>query len=127
MKTIIKTEKAPAPIGPYNQAILVDNTLYISGQIGLKADGETFVNQNIMAETEQVMLNLKEVLAAADMGFENIVKCSIFVLDMHHFSAVNTTYGTYFKQGEAPARETVEVSRLPKNAQVEISAIAYKS
>ncbi len=126
MKTIIKTAKAPAPIGPYNQAVLSGGTLYVSGQIGLKADGETFVNENILAETEQVMRNLEAVLNAADMDFSHVLKCSIFVMDMADFSAINEMYGGFFKAETAPARETVQVAALPKNARVEISAIARK-
>jgi len=126
MKTIIKTAKAPAPIGPYNQAVLSGGTLYVSGQIGLKADGETFVNENILAETEQVMRNLEAVLNAADMDFSHVLKCSIFVMNMADFSAINERYGSFFKAETAPARETVQVAALPKNARVEISAIARK-
>lgn len=126
MKTIIKTENAPAPIGPYNQAVLSSKTLYVSGQIGLKADGETFVNKNILAETEQVMRNLEAVLKAAQMDFSHVLKCSIFVMDMSDFSAINEMYGSFFKAETAPARETVQVAGLPKNARVEISAIACK-
>jgi 2-iminobutanoate/2-iminopropanoate deaminase len=126
MKTIIKTKDAPAPIGPYNQAVLANNTLYISGQIGLKADGETFVNVNIMAETEQVLYNLRAVLKAAKMDISHVVKCSIFVTNLDHFDAVNATYASFFNAVEAPARETVQVVRLPKGARVEISAIACK-
>ena len=126
MKTIIKTDKAPAPIGPYNQAVLVGNTLYTSGQIALNpSTGELELN-SIEHETKLVMENLKAVLAAAEMTFENVIKTSIFVSDMHNFSKINTVYGTYFNENTAPARETVEVANLPKFVNVEISMIAIK-
>lgn len=126
MKKIITTQKAPAPIGPYNQAVLSGNTLYTSGQIAINpATGELVVS-DIKAETTQVMENLKEVLAAADMTFENVVKTSIFISDMHNFVEINSVYGNYFNEATAPARETVEVANLPKFVNVEISAIAVK-
>ena len=126
MKKIITTIKAPAPIGPYNQAILSGNTLYTSGQIAINPKNGELVLDSIKKETTQVMENLKEVLAAADMTFENIVKTSIFISDMHNFSEINTVYGEYFNEDTAPARETVEVANLPKFVNVEISAIAVK-
>ncbi len=126
MKTIITTTKAPAPIGPYNQATLVGNTLYTSGQIAINPENGELVLDNIAAETTQVMENLKEVLAAAEMTFENIVKTSIFISDMHNFSAINEVYAKYFNEETAPARETVEVANLPKFVNVEISVIAIK-
>jgi len=126
MKTIITTTKAPAPIGPYNQATLVGNTLYTSGQIALNPENGALVLDNITAETTQVMENLKAVLEAADMTFENIVKTSIFISDMHNFGAINDVYGSYFNEATAPARETVEVANLPKFVNVEVSAIAIK-
>lgn len=126
MKKIITTSKAPAPIGPYNQAVLVGNTLYTSGQIAIDPKTGNLVLDHIEAETAQVMENLKEVLAAADMTFENVVKTTIFVSDMHNFSAINHVYGTYFNEATAPARETVEVANLPKFVNVEIGAIAMK-
>jgi len=126
MKTIITTSKAPAPIGPYNQATLVGNTLYTSGQIAINPENGELVLDNITTETTQVMENLKAVLEAADMTFENIVKTSIFISDMHNFGAINEVYGSYFNEATAPARETVEVANLPKFVNVEVSAIAIK-
>ena len=126
MKKIIRTEAAPAPIGPYNQAVLAGNTLYLSGQIALNPVTGELVSGAIEAETEQVMQNLKAVLAAADMGFEQVVKTSIFVKDMHQFGQINNVYGKYFDPQHAPARETVEVANLPKFVNVEISMIAFK-
>ncbi|MCL4115274.1 UNVERIFIED_CONTAM: hypothetical protein GTU68_047967 [Idotea baltica] len=126
MKKIISTPNAPTPIGPYNQAVLSGNTLYISGQIPLDADTGQLVDGDISKETEKVMQNLKAVLSAADMTFENVVKSSIFLSDMHQFSVVNTVYGKYFNEETAPARETVEVANLPKFVNVEISMIAIK-
>jgi len=126
MKKIIRTEKAPAPIGPYNQATLVGNTLYTSGQIAINPANGELVLDDIITETKLVMENLKAVLAAADMTFLDVVKTSIFISDMHNFSAINTVYGNYFDEKTAPARETVEVSNLPKFVNVEISAIAIK-
>tara|TARA_R110002094_G_scaffold330_10_gene1547 strand:- start:792 stop:1172 length:381 start_codon:yes stop_codon:yes gene_type:complete len=126
MKTIITTTKAPAPIGPYNQATLVGNTLYTSGQIAINPVNGELVLDDITTETTLVMENLKAVLEAADMTFENIVKTSIFISDMNNFEAINVVYGTYFNEATAPARETVEVANLPKYVNVEISAIAVK-
>ena len=126
MKKIIKTSKAPAPIGPYNQAIIVDNTLYASGQIALDPKTMELVNQNVDAETNQVMKNLSEILNAADMDFTNVVKTTIFLDDMRDFTAVNEIYGSYFDHNVAPARETVQVANLPKNVRVEISVIAIR-
>lgn len=126
MKTIINTPNAPAPIGPYNQAILTGNTLYISGQIALDPKTNDLILNSIVAETTQVMANLKAVLAAADMTFENVVKSSIFISDMNNFGQINEVYGTHFNADTAPARETVEVANLPKFVNVEISMIAVK-
>ena len=126
MKTIIKTTKAPAPIGPYNQATLVGNTLYTSGQIAINPENGELVLEDIATETKQVMENLKAVLEAADMTFENIVKTSIFISDMHNFGEINEVYRSYFNEETAPARETVEVANLPKFVNVEVSAIAIK-
>lgn len=126
MKTIINTPNAPAPIGPYNQAILTGNTLYISGQIAFDPKTNELVLDSIFAETTQVMENLKAVLAAADMTFENVIKSSIFISDMNSFGQINEVYGTYFNADTAPARETVEVANLPKFVNVEISMIAVK-
>jgi len=126
MKQIITTTKAPAPIGPYNQAVLSGNTLYTSGQIALNPETNELVLDNITDETKQVMENMKEVLAAAGMTFENVVKTSIFISDMNDFGAINAVYGSYFDEATAPARETVQVACLPKNVNVEISMIAIK-
>ncbi|WP_026777538.1 Rid family detoxifying hydrolase [Polaribacter sp. Hel_I_88] len=126
MKKIISTTKAPAPIGPYNQAILSGNTLYTSGQIAINPTTGELVLDTIEAETKQVMENMKEVLAAAEMTFENVIKSSIFIADMNQFAKINTVYGSYFNEETAPARETVEVANLPKFVNVEISMIAVK-
>ena len=126
MKKIIFTEKAPAPIGPYNQAVLVDNMLYTSGQIAINPLTNELVLENIETETKQVMENLKAVLEAAEMTFENVIKVSIFISDMNNFSKINSIYGAYFNEATAPARETVQVAGLPKNVNVEISAIAVR-
>ena len=126
MKKIITTTKAPAPIGPYNQAVLSGNTLYTSGQIAANPKTGEIVLSSILEETKQVMENLKEVLAAAEMTFENVVKTSIFISDMNNFEEINTVYAKYFNDETAPARETVEVANLPKFVNVEISAIAIK-
>jgi 2-iminobutanoate/2-iminopropanoate deaminase len=126
MKTIITTKKAPAPIGPYNQAILSGNTLYTSGQIAINPENGALVLENIQSETRQVMENMKQVLLAADMTFENVIKASIFISDMNNFSEINAVYGEYFNNETAPARETVEVANLPKFVNVEISMIAVK-
>jgi 2-iminobutanoate/2-iminopropanoate deaminase len=126
MKKIIFTEKAPAPIGPYNQAVLVGNTLYTSGQIAINPVTNELVLNNIEDETKLVMENLKAVLEAAEMTFENVVKVSIFISDMGNFANINAVYGSYFNEATAPARETVQVACLPKNVNVEISAVAIK-
>ena len=126
MKKIIKTSKAPTPIGPYNQAIIVGNTLYASGQIALDPKTMELVNQNIDAETKQVMKNISEILKAADMDFTNVVKATIFLDDMRDFVAINEIYGSYFDHKIAPARETIQVANLPKNVRVEISVIAIR-
>ena len=126
MKKIIFTTKAPAPIGPYNQAVLAGNTLYTSGQIALDPVTMELVMDDIESETKQVMENMKAVLAAAEMTFENVVKTSIFIMNMEDFSKINTVYGAYFNETTAPARETVQVACLPKNVNIEISMIAIK-
>ena len=126
MKKIIITDKAPAPIGPYNQAVLSGSTLYTSGQIAINPTTGDLVLTSIEEETKQVMENMKEVLAAAEMTFENVVKSSIFISDMHNFSKINSVYAQYFKEETAPARETLEVANLPKFVNVEISMIAIK-
>ncbi len=124
MRKVIQTTDAPNPLGPYNQAILSNDTLYISGQIAIDPSTDKIVTDTIEDETQQVMKNLKAVLKAADMTFENVVKSSIFISDMNDFGKINQVYGSYFKEETAPARETVEVARLPKNVGVEISMIA---
>ena len=126
MKKIIFTDKAPAPIGPYNQAVLVGNTLYTSGQIALNPATMELVLDDIETETKQVMENMKAVLAAADMTFENVIKTTIFIMNMGDFARINTVYGSYFDEATAPARETVQVACLPKNVNIEISMIAVK-
>lgn len=126
MKKIIYTDKAPAPIGPYNQAVLVGNTLYTSGQIALNPTTMELVLDDIETETIQVMENMKAVLAAADMTFENVIKTTIFIMNMGDFTRINAVYGSYFDEATAPARETVQVACLPKNVNIEISMIAVK-
>ncbi|NLP56758.1 Rid family detoxifying hydrolase [Lutibacter sp. B1] len=126
MKKIINTINAPAPIGPYNQAVLAGNTLYTSGQIAIHPTTGKLINSSIEEETKQVMENLKAVLAKAEMTFENVVKTSIFIANMNDFAKINEVYGSFFNVDTAPARETVEVSNLPKFVNVEISMIAVK-
>ncbi|SKB46900.1 RidA family protein [Maribacter arcticus] len=126
MKKIINTSNAPAPIGPYNQAILSNGTLYISGQIPLNPKNGELVSGDIKKETKQSMENLKAILTEAEMTFENVVKSSIFLSDMKQFTKVNEVYASYFNAETAPARETVEVANLPKFVNVEISMIAVK-
>ncbi|GAA3747362.1 MULTISPECIES: RidA family protein [Flavobacterium] len=126
MKKIIFTEKAPAPIGPYNQAVLSGNTLYASGQIAINPESGELITDNINDETDQVMKNIAAILEAANMTFENVVKSTIFIMDMNNFGAINTVYGSYFNEKTAPARETVQVACLPKNVNVEISIIAVQ-
>lgn len=125
MKTVIKTPNAPAPIGPYNQAILVNDMLYMSGQIAIDPTTNELVLDSIDAETHMVMKNISAVLEAAQMSFENVIKCSIFISDMGQFNEINEVYGSYFT-GDFPARETVEVACLPKKVNVEISVIASR-
>jgi 2-iminobutanoate/2-iminopropanoate deaminase len=124
MKKIIKTAAAPAPIGPYNQAVRAGNTVYVSGQIALDPDTGELLKGTIEDETELVMKNLQAVLMAAGADFSNVVKSSIFVADMGQFARINAVYGRYFEAETAPARETVEVANLPKYVNVEISVIA---
>jgi 2-iminobutanoate/2-iminopropanoate deaminase len=126
MKKIIFTDKAPAPIGTYNQAVLVGNTLYTSGQIALDPSTMELVLESIEIETTQVMNNMKAVLDAANMDFSNVVKSTIFISDMNDFNRINVIYGSYFTEEFAPARETVQVAKLPRNVNVEISMIAIK-
>jgi 2-iminobutanoate/2-iminopropanoate deaminase len=124
MKTVIHSQNAPAPIGPYSQAIKVGSMLYLSGQIALDSQTGLMIQDSIEQETMQVMANIKAILSAAGVGFDAIVKTSIFLSDMNLFGAVNTVYEHYF-ESDFPARETVQVAGLPRNANVEISVIAF--
>ncbi|WP_347159946.1 RidA family protein [Pontibacter chitinilyticus] len=123
--TIINSPQAPAPIGPYSQATMANGILYVSGQIALDAQSGNLISDSIEAETHQVMKNLQAILAEAGLDFSNVLKCTIFVKDLNNFGRINETYGSYFTSNP-PARETVEVSRLPKDVNVEISCIAAK-
>lgn len=124
MKKIITTPNAPAPIGPYNQAVLSGNTLYISGQTPIDPSTGNLVSGSIEEETLQVMKNIEAILTAAGATFESVVKASVFVKDMHQFKAINGVYGSFFNAATAPARETIEVANLPMFVNVEISMIA---
>ena len=124
-KIIINTKNAPAAIGPYSQAVLVDKTLYCSGQIAINPKNNLIINNSIEEETEMIMKNIHEILSSAQMNFDNIVKCTIFLKNMDNYNEVNKVYSKYFKN-DPPAREAVEVSKLPKNVNVEISIIAVK-
>lgn len=124
-KQIINTPNAPAPIGPYNQAILTGNMLFASGQIAINPETNQLVVDDIVAETNQVMQNVKAILNAAGMDFSDVLKSTIFITDMNDFAKINEAYGQYFS-GYFPARETVQVAALPKNVHVEISVIASK-
>lgn len=126
MKKIITTTDAPAPVGPYNQAILTDGTLYMSGQVAMDVTTKKMIIGTIEQETEKVMQNIKAILNEVDFTFENVIKTTIFITDMQNFSKVNKSYGKFFNESTAPARETVEVSALPLGANVEISVIAKK-
>ena len=126
MKKIINTSNAPAAIGPYSQAVLVDNTLYCSGQIALDPLTGDLVMDTIEQETEQVMKNIEAVLAASKMNFKHVVKCSIFMSSIEYYDEINEIYSRYFK-GTSPAREAVAVKTLPKNVNVEISVIAHNA
>lgn len=123
---IINSQQAPAPIGPYSQAVLAGNTLYVSGQIALNPENGELVKGSIEDETHQVMRNMQAILSDAGMPLTSVAKCTIFVKDMNNFGRINEVYGSYFSKNP-PARETVEVSRLPKDVNVEISCIAYSS
>ena len=125
MKTIINTPNAPPPIGPYSQAVLINNMLFVSGQVAFEPSTGKLITINIIKETNQVMNNILAILKEAGMDFSNVVKTSIFLTDMNNFSSVNEVYSTYFNDN-FPARETIEVSRLPKDVGVEISVIAVK-
>lgn len=124
MKKIIFTQKAPLPIGPYSQAVMLNSILYTSGQIAINPATNELVLDTIENETEQVMQNLKAVLEAAEMSFENVIKSTIFIKDMADFAKINSVYGKYFEEATAPARETVQVAALPKYVNVEISVLA---
>lgn len=124
MKKIIHTDKAPAPIGPYSQAVMFGNTLYTSGQVAIDPETNHLIIHSVETETQQVMKNLQAVLEAAGMTFENVIKTTIYLTDMADFAKVNEVYGSYFDEKTAPARETVEVAALPKDVNVEISMIA---
>jgi 2-iminobutanoate/2-iminopropanoate deaminase len=124
LKKIVKTDKAPAAIGPYSQAVVHQNTIYCSGQIALSPKTNMLVAEGVEEQTSQVMQNLEQILLEAGSSFSKVLKCSIFLSDMNDFSTVNEIYGSYFSENP-PARETVEVSRLPKDVKIEISCIAY--
>ena len=126
MKKIIETPNAPAPIGPYSQAVLFDDTLYTSGQIAIDPVTGNLVSGDITEETKQVMKNIGAVLEAAEMSYEQVLKTTIFIKDMNDFQKINAVYGSFFNEATAPTRETVEVARLPKDVNVEISVLARK-
>ena len=125
-KKVVFTKQAPEPIGPYSQAIDAGNLVFISGQIAIQTTTGNLITTNIEDETKQVMSNINEILVAAGLNFSHVVKTTIFLKDMNNFPKVNAVYGQYFQQ-QPPARETVEVSRLPKDVNVEISCIALKA
>jgi len=124
MKKIINTDKAPAPVGPYNQSVKTGSMLFVSGQIAIDPSTGNLVDSSIEEETEQVMQNLRVILENAGMNFENVVKASVFVSDMNNYSKINAVYSKYFNEDTAPARELVEVANLPKFVNIEISVIA---
>ena len=124
MKKIYNTVNAPEPLGPYNQAVMAGNMFFTSGQIAINPKNGMLILDNIKDETHQVMINLKAVLNSANIGFENVVKSSIFISSMEDFNDINDVYGSYFNTDNAPARETVQVAKLPKGVNVEISMIA---
>jgi len=124
MKKIICSDRAPAPVGPYNQAVIHAGTMYVSGQIPLDPDSGTLVTGTIEEETHQVMQNISAILEAAGITFNEVIKCSVFVTDIQNFGRINAVYATYFEEANAPARELVQVAALPKGANVEISVIA---
>ena len=126
MKKIVNTPDAPFPVGPYNQSIMAGDTLYVSGQIAIDQETGDLIMEDIESETHQVMKNIGYILSAADMDYENIVKCSVFVSDMGMYARINAVYAQYFDEATAPARELVEVANLPKYMNVEISCIAVK-
>lgn len=124
MKTIINTPNAPAPVGPYNQAIIHNGTLYVSGQIAINPASGELIKESIEAETEMVLKNVAAILEAAGTSFENVLKASVFVSDMEQYSRINAVYAKFFDEATAPARELVQVANLPKYVNVEISVIA---
>jgi len=124
MKEIINTDKAPAPVGPYNQSVRVGDILFCSGQIAINSESGELVMDSIEAETHQVMKNSAALLSASNLTFVDVVKTSVFVSDMHNYSRINAVYATYFDEDTAPARELVEVANLPKFVNIEISVIA---
>ena len=124
MKSIIRTDKSPAPVGPYNQAVVYNGILFASGQIALDPVSGQLVSGTIEEETRQVMANVQAILEAAGLTFEHVLKCSVFVTDIQNFARINAVYATYFNESTAPARELVQVAALPKGANVEISVIA---
>ena len=126
MKEIINTDKAPKPVGPYNQSVKFGNMLFVSGQIAIDPSTGNIVSDSIEAETRQVMENLGAILSEAGMTYENILKASVFVSDMHNYGKINAVYAEYFDEATAPARELVEVANLPKFVNIEISIIAAK-
>lgn len=126
MKKIIQSNGAPEPIGPYSQAVLINDILFTSGQIALDPRSGKLILDSIVEETKQVMENLKAVLKSAGMTFDNVVKSTIYIIDIDDFGAINKVYGAYFKDSIAPARETVQVAKLPKNVHIEISVIACR-
>lgn len=126
MKKIINSAKAPAPIGPYNHSVMIGDMLFISGQIPFNQASETLITTGIQDETKQVMQNLSYIIEEAGLTFENVVKTTIFITDMENFSLINEVYATYFKPETAPARECVQVSKLPRNVNIEISMILHK-
>ena len=126
MKKIIKSINAPNPVGPYSQAVLIDGTLFISGQVAIDMETKVLFTENIETETKIVMKNIESILSEAGFSFQNVVKSTIFTVDLNNFSIINKVYGGFFESKTAPARETVEVSALPLGANVEISVIAKK-
>ncbi len=126
MKKIINTSNAPFPVGPYNQAVLVDKTLYVSGQIAIDVNSKEMIDGKIEEETEKIMHNIKAILNEANLTFEDVIKSTIFTIDLKSFDKINKIYGKFFNKDTAPARETVEVSALPLGAKVEISVIAKR-
>ena len=124
MKKIINTKKAPLPVGPYSQAIMVNNTLYISGQVALNPENNELIEDSVEKESYQIMENIKSILNETGLSFKNVVRSKIYLTDMNNFSKVNQVYGSYFEKGQEPARTTIEVSGLPLGVGVEIDMIA---